>query len=181
MRRLPVPGGAAARLRDLGLELFVSAGGLGFAPLAPGTFGTLGGAAVAGLWGALLPQAYLAAVLATAAALVAAGAPAGRWAQRRFGCPDPQPVVLDEVAGYLVAAAGWSPAAGFPRGFPGWAHLGLAFLLFRLADVVKPPPARRLEGVPGGWGIFLDDLAAGAWACAGLWILRAAWPSLLGS
>lgn len=158
------------RWRDTAGEWLISAGGLGFAPVAPGSFGTLGGVALAALWGFGAPDHYFLGVLASAAAVAAVGVPLGHWAERHYGRKDPQRYVLDEVAGYLLAAAWWAPQAGFPRGFPGWTTLGAAFFLFRLTDVLKPPPARRLERLPGGWGILLDDLAAGVWA----WLLLAA-------
>ncbi|RMH05269.1 MAG: phosphatidylglycerophosphatase A [Planctomycetota bacterium] len=161
-----------SRLADLPRETLVTFFGLGHAPFAPGTFGTLGGVALAGLAGAwLAPAAYAPAVLGGALVLALLGAPVGAWAERRWGRKDPGQYVLDEVVGYLVAAA-WPV-------WPGWAHLGLAFLLFRLCDILKPPPARRLERVSGGWGILLDDVAAGVWALALLALVRVLFPGLL--
>lgn len=159
------------RILDLLREALVTAGGLGHAPFAPGTFGTLGGVALAGLAGAFWPQHYLALVLGMALVLLAIGSTLGGWAERKWARKDPGHYVLDEVVGYLVAAA-WPV-------FPGWTHLGLAFLLFRITDVLKPPPARRLERIPGGWGILLDDVAAGLWALAVLAAVRAVFPDLL--
>jgi len=71
------------------------------------------------------------------------------------GEPDPSIVVIDEIVGMWVALL------FIPKTL---AAIGLAFVLFRLLDIVKPFPARRLEQVPGGWGIMLDDLAAGLYA-----------------
>jgi phosphatidylglycerophosphatase A len=75
----------------------------------------------------------------------------------RRGQADPGPIVLDEVAGQWLALAvvalGRSQAAG-PR------EMAVAFVLFRVLDVVKPWPIRRLERLPGGWGIVADDLGA---------------------
>ena len=168
-----------SRWRAAAGEWLAAAGGLAFAPVAPGTFGTLGGVALAALWGFGAPEQYFFGVLATAAAVVVVGIPIGHWAERHYGRKDPQRYALDEVAGYLLAAAWWSPAAGFPRGFPGWPTLSLAFLLFRIADVLKPPPARRLERLPGGYGIICDDLAAGVWAWLALGALRLSFPQFL--
>ena len=67
--------------------------------------------------------------------------------------PDPSKVVIDEVAGQLAACLIWAPV--------GWVTVLAAFLLFRIFDVLKPLGIRRLEGIPNGWGIMLDDLAAG--------------------
>lgn len=159
--------------KDRVLAAWVTCGGLGYAPVASGTFGTLGGVAVVALIGRFAPDHYLPLVLIAAVAIAAGGAAAGGWAERRYGRKDPGEFVLDEVAGYCLAAA-WPS-------YPGWQHLLLAFFLFRLCDVIKPPPARRLEKAPGGWGIVLDDLAAAAWALAltvGCRLLFAdAWPA----
>ncbi|MBC8327930.1 MAG: phosphatidylglycerophosphatase A [Planctomycetes bacterium] len=160
------------RLAELLREALITCCGLGHAPVASGTFGTLGGVALAGLAGALWPEHYLAIVLGLAVALLLLGAPLGGWAERKWARKDPGQYVLDEVVGYLVTVA-WPV-------FPGWTHLGLGFLLFRIADIVKPPPARRLERVPGGWGILLDDVAAGVWALLALILLRNVFPDLLG-
>ncbi len=72
--------------------------------------------------------------------------------------PDPSRVVIDEVAGQLTAVAIVAPVDW-------WTMLG-AFLLFRIFDVLKPLGIRRLEAIPNGWGIMLDDLAAGLLAAA---------------
>lgn len=164
---------SARPLRDRLLAAWVTCGGLGYAPVASGTFGTLGGVAIAALIGYGAPQHYLAWMLAAAALVSLGGAAAGRWAERRYGRKDPGEFVLDEVAGYCLAAA-WSH-------YPGWQHLALAFFLFRACDVIKPPPARRLEKVPGGWGIVLDDLAAGLYAlglvAAARFLFSNSWPA----
>ena len=65
-------------------------------------------------------------------------------------------MVIDEVVGQMVTLL------AYPR--VGWKGLVAAYLLFRLIDVVKPFPARRLEHLKGGWGIMLDDVAAGGWS-----------------
>ena len=147
----PTPGDRAALL-------VLSVGGLGFLPLVPGTFGTLGGVAVA----LLLPQdAWLPAVgiaILVSSALTVLLGPA---AIRATGRKDPQQVVMDEVAGVLVTLAVVPAMAPLQVGF--------GFLFFRVFDILKPPPARRLERLPAGWGILLDDLAAGLWGAAALW------------
>jgi len=70
---------------------------------------------------------------------------------------DPSFVVIDEVAGQLIALIA-VPAE--------WKYALASFILFRGFDIVKPPPIRRLEKLPGGWGIMLDDVAAGLCALA---------------
>lgn len=83
----------------------------------------------------------------------------GVWAsakmERDAGKPDPQSVVVDEVVGQWIGLAGASSL--------GWKQVLAAFLLFRLFDIVKPFPVARLERAPGGWGIMLDDVMAGAY------------------
>ena len=74
------------------------------------------------------------------------------WAERESG-KDPQTFVLDEVLGYLITVA-------WVRG-PSLVTLVVGFALFRLFDVLKPGPVRRMERFPGGDGILLDDLVAG--------------------
>ncbi|MGB0951643.1 MAG: phosphatidylglycerophosphatase A [Planctomycetota bacterium] len=157
--------------KDRCVEMYVTWFGLGYAPVASGTFGTLGGVAIAALVGWTWPTAFLPLVLGLTVVMSFLGALAGKWAERRYGRKDPGEFVLDEVVGYLVAVA-WV-------GFPGWNHLILAFFLFRLFDIVKPPPARRLEKLPGGWGIVVDDLVAGAYALVVMVALRGLFPDLL--
>lgn len=135
--------------------------------LRPGP-GTYGSAAAALLWFLAARAAQpsrLTLVACTAAAALAAtaiGIPAATLAARESGRKDPGFVVIDEVAGQwftLLAAA------------PDWRHTALAFLLFRLFDITKPWPIRRLEALPEGTGIMLDDVAAGLLAAAVLAIL----------
>ncbi len=134
----------------------VSCGFLGCAPVAPGTFGTLGGVLVAYL---LAPTRwYLLWLLLLCAALYAVGRSLGKWAEERAGEEDPQFFVLDEVIGYLITLA-WI------RG-PSLFAIAIAFCLFRFFDVLKPPPARRMEAIGGGDGILLDDVMAGLWGLA---------------
>lgn len=86
-------------------------------------------------------------VIITAIAVVAADAES-----KALGKDDPGPVVIDEAAGFLFTVA------FLPHGL--WTIVA-AFFLFRVLDIVKPPPARQLENLHGGWGIVLDDVAAG--------------------
>lgn len=135
--------------------------GCGFVPVAPGTAGTLGALP---LYFAVRGAGPLA-VLGAAAALTVVGVWAAGIVAEDTGRHDPQIVVIDEVAGVLVtlAAAGTSLVA-----------VAVGFVLFRIFDSTKPFPAGRAERLPGGWGIVLDDVAAGAWGALGLVGLRAA-------
>jgi phosphatidylglycerophosphatase A len=97
--------------------------------------------------------------VAVAAAVVTA---VGIWAAsvvaRDLGKKDPQIVVVDEVAGLLVTM--------LPMREVSWLAVALGFGLFRLFDVLKPWPVRKLEALPGGWGIVLDDIGAGVLGAA---------------
>jgi phosphatidylglycerophosphatase A len=124
--------------------------GLGYVPVAPGTFGSAAGLV---LW-ALVPASAAAQGFAIIVLLVV-GSVTGGVAERHYGQPDPGCVVIDEVMGVLVTLfltpVSWEGAIG-------------AFFLFRIADVVKPYPANRLEGLPGGVGVMADDLMAAVYA-----------------
>ncbi|MDZ3823017.1 MAG: phosphatidylglycerophosphatase A [Pseudoxanthomonas sp.] len=133
--------------------------GSGLAPWAPGTAGSLVALA---LWLAFL-QAGPSPALQALAVLLAIGpcVLAADWAARRLGRKDPGCVVSDELAGQWLALLAAPPA------WPWWLA---AFVLFRIFDIAKPWPMRALERLPGGLGIVLDDLAAGAYAAALLWL-----------
>ena len=140
--------------------------GSGLAPVAPGTFGTLATLPLVVLlwrWAPGWPH------LLVGVLVFFAGTWASHDAESRFGRKDPGCVVVDESAGMLVASA-WLP--------PSALNLVLAFALFRAADILKPWPCRSLEGLPRGWGIMADDVAAGLWAQAAFWTLRFAWETL---
>lgn len=103
------------------------------------------------LW-TLLPRDPLPYLAATGAAIIAASWIAGR-AERALGEHDSPRIVIDEIVGFWVAAA------GLPRE---WAAAALAFALFRVFDAWKLPPYRWLERLPGGLGVVADDVGAGA-------------------
>lgn len=142
--------------------------GAGFWPFGPGTAGSLAATLMAwagAAWWGLEPwHCLLAAAVLT---------PAGIWAAtetaRLRGAKDPGLIVVDEVLGQWVALAGAAALAG--------PQLWTAFVLFRIFDITKPWPVRRLERLPEGTGIVADDLAAGAYAA--LVLLLARWFNLL--
>lgn len=138
--------------------------GLGRAPIAPGTVGSVGGVALA--WG-LHALAGPWGVVAGAALVTAVGVAAAGRAERILGVTDPGRVVIDEVAGQMVALFFLSPTP---------VALAAGFLLFRVFDILKPWPASRLEGLPGGSGIMADDLAAGLYANLILQAAFGLWP-----
>lgn len=138
----------------------LAACGLGWIPKAPGTWGSLGTVALAlpflGSWLAAGTCLGLLVVAGSLACLVWGGR-----AVRPDGRGDPGWVVADEVAGQAVALAGAVPAV-LARGLASaWWAVAAAFVLFRVFDVLKPGPVRRLEQLPGGLGVLADDLGAG--------------------
>ena len=149
-----------------------SAGGLGFAPAAPGTVGS----AAALVAGALLLRAGGLPLLLAAALLATLG---GWWATRRAVTDpnaDPGWVVIDEVAGQWTAMLA-VPALPPPAQWP-W--LLAAFALFRLFDIAKPGPVGWADRQGGAWGIMADDVIAGAGAALLLLLARLGLPALWG-
>jgi phosphatidylglycerophosphatase A len=138
---------------------FATGFGSGYTPFAPGTAGTLVAVPLAMLMpeGFFAQALFLAVVIKLAIWSAHAAAPA-------FGLKDPGQIVVDEIAGYLVTVA------MLPAGWPTWVA---GFVAFRLFDIWKPPPCRRLEALPGGVGIVADDLMAGLYANLFLRILCA--------
>jgi phosphatidylglycerophosphatase A len=134
--------------------------GIGWIPGWTGTYASVVTAALA--LGAYELGAPWWSLVAAAAVVTGVAIAAGQDAQEDFGSKDPRPFVLDEVAGMLIAAVAlWLPLSEVP-----WATTALALVWFRVTDIIKPPPARQLERLPGGWGIVLDDVAAGLQALA---------------
>lgn len=139
LERLP-----ADVMRRLGVFIATS-GYIGYAPVAPGTFGSAAGLAVFYLLRATpIPGVELAAILV----LFVLGIWSATEAEHHFGGTDPGPIVIDEVVGMLITLA-WLPVTA-------WGALA-GFLIFRILDVVKPWPAGRFEGLPGGLGVMADD------------------------
>jgi phosphatidylglycerophosphatase A len=136
--------------------------GCGYTPYAPGTAGTLGAIP---LYLLLRPHGIYA-VLGAALVLTVVGIWAADIVAKDSGLKDPQLVVIDEVAGVLCTLAVAPPT---------WAGLAVGVVLFRIFDQFKPWPARAAERkLPGGYGIVLDDIAAGAWGAAIMEALRVA-------
>lgn len=146
--------------------------GLGYAPVASGTFGSAGAIAMAWVaWTAVYlagdPRGYAVHLVLAGLTLLAVWGCIhwGPWAVQYFGArarkkTDPGHVVLDEFAGQWLALLGLA----MPDPRRALLVLAVQFVLFRFFDVIKPPPARQLEKLPFGWGILFDDLAAGVYA-----------------
>jgi len=148
------------------LAVFLATAGYsGYFPIAPGTVGSAVGLVVyAGLRqlqpATGLPLAVLEVVAIAAVFFV------GIWAatisERHFGGTDPGPIVLDEVVGMLITVA-FIPV-GLSAAIAG-------FFLFRISDIIKPFPARRLEAMHGGLGVMADDAMAAIYANLALRLL----------
>lgn len=150
----PRTGSAFEKLR----HLFAIGGPIGFIPWVPATFASLATAAVCWGW----PPGWRT-VLIVAGVIFILGGYCASTSERLLEVQDPRNVVIDEICGQLLTFLFVIPAGCLP------ALLG--FALFRLFDVTKPFPARRLETLPGGWGIMADDVAAGLYAAMALWVL----------
>ena len=137
----------------------------GIGRLHPGP-GTWGSAATVLLWSAiaygLTPALRISLAITLAVLVVLIGIPAATRVARGSGVKDPQFVVIDEVAGQLIALI------GVPFG---WKTFLAGFILFRGFDILKPPPVRQLEALPEGTGIVVDDVAAGLYAFAVMHVL----------
>jgi len=139
-------------------RILATAGGVGYAPIAPGTFGSAVGVALFALLSALHPLLFA----LTIATLLALGTWAADRAEILFGKKDDRRIVIDEVVGQLIALA---PLLCFAdrAGVTSLALLGAGFLLFRIFDIWKPGPIGWTERrFAGGAGVMLDDVAAGA-------------------
>ena len=127
---------------------FSSVFGLGYVKYAPGTFGSLAGIL---LWAFFAPQNY-AAQFAFAAVMFVVSVIFAHLAEKIYGTKDDQRIVIDEVAGVWVSVA-FLPKTIF--------FLAAGFLLFRLFDITKPLFIKKLQKAKGGFGVTIDDIAAG--------------------
>jgi phosphatidylglycerophosphatase A len=124
---------------------------LGYSPVAPGTVGTLGAVLLFYLISGFSNLEY---VLFTIVFIILS-VWVSEVARIRLGDSDPSRIVIDEVCGFLVTMILIPPSI---------INIALGFLLFRFFDILKPPPIRRSETLPGGLGIVADDVLAGIYA-----------------
>ena len=148
-------------MKDAFVRILSTGLGVGYFPVASGTAGTVAAIPLflflSYWWGG-------AGVLAGAIAIALVGIPVSSRMEVLLGTKDPKPVVIDEIAGYLVTMAG-SP--------PDLLHIAAGFLLFRFFDVTKLQPARWLEEtLPGGYGIVADDIMAGLFSWGALRVME---------
>ena len=152
-------------------KLVMTGLGSGYLRHAPGTWGSLFACLIFLLVAQLTDNwwARQAAMLVVLLLACAGCVKYGRWAEGHFGRKDPSHVTIDEWAGQALTLLAL-PALGTS---PIYFSVLTAFLCFRFFDIVKLPPCRRAEKLPGGWGILVDDLAAGVYAnVAGQVLLR---------
>ncbi len=141
-------------------------GGLGHAPIAPGTFGSAAGILIYWLTRHWSTEAQFAIIVV----VCLVGTWAATQAATHFGREDPGQVVIDEVAGQLVTLA--LTGAGVTATIAG-------FLIFRVLDIIKPYPANRFEQLHGGLGIMADDVMAGVYGCLLLHLLMRVVPGII--
>jgi phosphatidylglycerophosphatase A len=152
------------------LALWIATGaGLGLAPKAPGTFGSVGGVVFALALQRILNGSGLVAGAAGAVSILVLAI--GTWiaigairkAEEYWGTHDDQRIVIDEVLGQAI------PLCVLPI-HQFW-QIFLSFLLFRVLDITKPGPIGWADRLPGPWGTLLDDLVAGGLAALVMWPL----------
>ena len=139
-------------IKKFSIILLVTWFGCGFVPIAPGTFASLATVPVV----FLLRNVHFITKLAVLLVIIIIAIIVAEKAQAIFNDNDPKEVVIDEVSGMLMAAL-FIPFT--------WESIGIAFILFRIFDIAKPFPIRKLEKIKGGIGVVLDDIMAGAMVC----------------
>lgn len=154
--------------------LTATCGGFGYSPILPGTMGALWGIGIYVVIAVWVVEPWQTAAIA-GALLVSCVATLmlSDWAEAFFGEEDSGRFVTDEVVGFLAVVL------LFRLPSPWWTVLW-AFPLIRVIDIIKVPPARRLEHLPGGWGVIADDLLAAVYTVALLYALRWFQPTWFG-
>lgn len=147
---------SAKNLESRGSWLMATFFGVGHMYPGPGTWAS---AVTVALWWIaahfIAPGWHIPAAILIAVAVTLLGIPPSTVVARESGREDPGFVVIDEVAGQIIALIG-APLS--------WNYLLAGFILFRSFDILKPFPLRRLEKLPGGTGIMMDDVGAGLYA-----------------
>jgi phosphatidylglycerophosphatase A len=156
-----------SRARDFVFNAIGSALWLGLSPIAPGSFGALLGVIYTVPVFLYLPVAFRPWAIALGLlAVIAANHWLTPWAVEYWKDEDPSHFVLDEIAGYFMVPLLLPQGSLWQVGIWG-------FLLFRVFDVIKIPPARQIDrDMHGSWGIVLDDLVSGSYAAFVLYLYR---------
>jgi len=158
-------------------RLLTSCFGLGWLPLAPGSWGSLPSAIIFAL------ACYFGGSAAILVSLMVALIVAGSFVCVKFshvavaatGNEDPNEVVADEIAGQALTFLAMPLLMTDVSGRQIVSIVALGYFLFRLFDTVKPWPSHRLEEIHGGWGILADDLMAGVYAGIALFVSAKFW------
>jgi len=135
---------------------------VGKIPIAPGTIGTLVGIFPILIYWTKGGQYQLINQISITMAVFLIGIWASTVVVETFKDKDPDYVVIDEIAGYMVAMIGFTPT---------WQHLLMAFVIFRFFDILKPPPIRYFERLPSGLGVMADDIVAGIYTWVVMFVL----------
>jgi phosphatidylglycerophosphatase A len=146
------------KLSDSAYKNIATLGPVGFAPKAPGTVGTAAALVIVALLKPSLPLFLLLVIVSVVLGTVASGR-----AEKVLGQKDSGHIVIDEVAGYFISMIFLPQTVGY---------FAAAFVLFRIFDILKPPPINRLQHFHGGVGVMADDIAAGILANIVLQIWR---------
>jgi len=142
------------------LITFLATGfGSGLSPVAPGTAGTLAGVLICLI---CLPMSWILRLFFVLV-LLALSIYVADKAEKIYEKKDDQRIVIDEIIGLQITML---PAA------INILNLCAAFVLFRIFDIWKPFPVKNLQGLPGGWGVVMDDVVAGIYAAAIMWLLK---------
>jgi phosphatidylglycerophosphatase A len=147
--------------------LLITSGGLGCSPWAPGTVGTLGGVVLGVALQFFCPDHAVLAWGIAGAVLFAFGCTQSAFVARTWPQEDPGQFVLDEVVGYLLTLIVYALIA--QKVVSPLAHM-VAFFAFRAFDVLKIQPAKKLEDLPGAYGIMADDQMAAIYAGVATWL-----------
>jgi phosphatidylglycerophosphatase A len=133
------------------IKILATGLGSGLSPFAPGTAGTLIGVPICLLFFSAPWMLRLFFVISLSALSIYVA----HQAEKIYGKTDDQRIVIDEIVGFQITM--------LPVAITGL-HLCLAFVLFRIFDIWKPFPVNKLQDLPGGWGVVLDDVGAGIYA-----------------
>lgn len=163
--------------QDPTYEMLLTTGGLGYCRPASGTWGSLPPVVIGAVIvlagagpGTTSSWVFMGVMIAIVVAFSAACVIGGDSAEARWG-KDPSPVVADETAGMALALILMPPSLFANERIFALISLAGAFILFRATDIAKFFPSNRLERIPAGWGILLDDLSAAIQAALLAWIV----------
>ncbi len=140
--------------------------GTGYLPIGPGSWGTFPGMLLCWAMQPLPPMLYALAILP----LALAGVHLAGVAEKEFGRKDPGQIVIDEIVAFPITMF-LIPVT--------WGTMLLGFFLNRLMDTIKLWPCHRLEKLPAGWGIMMDDLVAAVYSCLLMHAALHHWPHIV--